>query len=155
MPDIHIDVTVVSRESCPLCLLFIAIRRPREFFSQQAAFLLESMPSFAANAASRTLWSRLKLIPVTYPFAFGVVLSGCKTSFSDLLVQKVVEQREKVDWKRNAAFASFGFFYLGGVQYAIYVNLFSRLFPGAAAFAAKPIREKLKDHKGLFQVSPL
>lgn len=110
------------------------------------------MTSFAANAASRTLWNRLKSVPAAYPFAFGVLLSGIKTSFSDLLVQKVVEQREKVDWKRNAAFASFGFFYLGGVQYMIYVPLFSRLFPGAAAFAAKPIREKLKDSKGIFQV---
>ena len=111
------------------------------------------MTSFASSAASRTLWTRVKSIPMAYPFAFGVVLSGFKTSFSDLLVQKVVEQRETIDWKRNAAFASFGFFYLGGVQYMIYVPLFSRLFPGAAAFAAKPIREKLKDSKGLFQVS--
>ncbi len=111
------------------------------------------MASFATNSASKTLWSRVRSLPAAYPFAFGVVLSGFKTSFSDLLVQKVVEQREKIDWKRNAAFATFGFVYLGGVQYMIYVPLFSRLFPGAAAFAAKPIREKLKDSKGLFQVS--
>lgn len=85
-------------------------------------------------------------------FYSGVVFSGFKTSFSDLLVQKVVEQREEIDWKRNAAFASFGFFYLGGVQYAIYVPFFSRLFPGAASFATKPLREKLRDAKGLFQL---
>ena len=36
------------------------------------------------------------------------------------------------------AFGSFGLFYLGGVQYFIYVPLFSRLFPNAAAFAGKP-----------------
>jgi hypothetical protein len=33
--------------------------------------------------------SRLQQVPLKYPFAFGVVLSGFKTSFSDLLVQKV------------------------------------------------------------------
>lgn len=81
------------------------------------------------------------------------MLSGVKTSFSDLLVQKVVEQKEKVDWKRNAAFATFGFIYLGGVQYAIYVPIFGRIFPGAAAFAAKSIRDKVKDVRGMFNVS--
>ena len=105
-----------------------------------------------AGATGKTAFSRLLSIPKKYPLAFGIVFSGCKTSFSDLLVQKVVEQREKVDWKRNAAFAAFGFIYLGGIQYTLYVPVFSRLFPGAAAFAAKPLRAKLKDTKGLFQV---
>ena len=41
---------------------------------------------------------------------------------------------------------------LGGVQYMIYVPFFSRLFPGAAAFAAKSLRDKMKDAKGVFQV---
>ena len=41
---------------------------------------------------------------------------------------------------------------LGGVQYMIYVPFFSRLFPGAAAFAAKSLRDKMKDVKGIFQV---
>ena len=60
--------------------------------------------------ARASTWNRIKSIPATYPLGFGIVFSGLKTSFSDLLVQKVVEQREKVDWKRNAAFATFGLF---------------------------------------------
>jgi hypothetical protein len=88
-----------------------------------------------------------------YPFAFGMTISTFKTSASDLLVQKVVEQKEQVDWKRNAAFAAFGCFYLGGVQYMIYVPLFSRIFPNAASFAAKGLREKLKDVKGMGAVA--
>jgi len=99
-----------------------------------------------------SFWKQVKTVPVRYPMAFGVVLSGFKTSFSDLLVQKVVEQREKVDWKRNAAFATFGFIYLGGVQYTIYVPIFGRLFPGAARFAALPLVDKLKDIKGMAQL---
>lgn len=83
-----------------------------------------------------------------YPLAFGVGISTTKTSFSDLLVQVVVEKKEKIDWKRNLAFASFGCFYLGGVQYAIYVPIFGRLFPNAASFAAKSLREKVRDTKG-------
>ena len=95
------------------------------------------------------MWSRLRQIPIKHPLAFGVVISTFKTSASDLLVQTVVEGKKEIDWKRNAAFATFGCFYLGGVQYAIYVPLFGRLFPNAASFAAKPIREKIKDVKGL------
>lgn len=101
--------------------------------------------------ARASLWSRLKSVPSEHPFAFGVVVSGVKTSFSDLLVQKVVERKEQVDWRRNMAFASFGFIYLGGVQYAIYVPFFGRIFPGTAAFVAKPLREKIKDTKGILQ----
>jgi len=98
--------------------------------------------------ASR-IWSRAKSVPAKYPMAFGVVVSGFKTSFSDLLVQKVVERKEKIDWRRNAAFAAFGFVYLGGIQYALYVPIFGRLFPNAANFAAKPLRKKIKDGPGL------
>jgi predicted amino acid-binding ACT domain protein len=101
-------------------------------------------------SAARSVWSRAKAIPIEHPFAFGFFISGFKTSFSDLLVQKVVERKEKVDWKRNAAFATFGFLYLGAVQYGIYVKLFGRVFPGAAGFAAKSITDKLKDARGIF-----
>jgi len=103
------------------------------------------------SAASR-LWSRARSVPANYPLAFGVFLSGTKTSFSDLLVQKVVERKEKIDWQRNAAFAAFGFVYLGGIQYTLYVPVFGRLFPNAANFAAKPLREKLKDGPGLIDL---
>uniref|UniRef100_A0A7S2UHF2 ACT domain-containing protein n=1 Tax=Attheya septentrionalis TaxID=420275 RepID=A0A7S2UHF2_9STRA len=98
-------------------------------------------------------WSRLRTVPMRYPFAFGMTISTFKTSASDLLVQKVVEQKEVVDWKRNAAFAAFGCFYLGGVQYMIYVPLFSRIFPNAASFAAKGLRDKFKDIKGMGAVA--
>ena len=110
--------------------------------------LLSSLPAMASIV--RTGWTR---IPAKYPFAFGVGLSCVKTSFSDLLVQKVVERREEIDWKRNAAFAAFGFFYLGGVQYTLYVPVFSRLFPQAVKFAAKPLRSKIRDFKGMAQLA--
>ena len=45
-----------------------------------------------------------------------------------------------IDWRRNSAFALFGCFYLGGVQYALYVPGFGRLFPKAAEFATKPFK---------------
>jgi len=97
-------------------------------------------------------WQHLKRIPIQYPFLFGAGLSTVKTSASDLIVQKVVQQKEEIDWRRNLAFASFGCFYLGGVQYGLYVPIFSRMFPGAAAFTAKSLKEKLKDTKGILAV---
>lgn len=97
-------------------------------------------------------WKRFSGIPMQYPMLFGATISTFKTSLSDLLVQKVVEKKEAIDWKRNLAFASFGCFYLGGVQYSLYVPIFGRMFPNAASFAAKSIREKLKDGKGLLDL---
>ena len=98
-------------------------------------------------------WHAIKKIPKQYPLAFGVVISTVKTSASDLLVQKVVERKEQIDWKRNIAFGTFGFFYLGGFQYFLYVPVFGRLFPCASKFAAKPLREKVKDIRGMMSLT--
>jgi predicted amino acid-binding ACT domain protein len=103
----------------------------------------------ATASAGRTMFSRLMSIPLKYPMSFGAGLSCVKTSGSDLLVQKVVEQRDEIDWKRNIAFGTFGLCYLGVVQYSIYVSLFGRMFPNAASFAAKSLKEKLKDVRGM------
>ena len=83
------------------------------------------------------------------PMAFGAGYSLLKTTGCDLMVQKVIEKRENIDWKRTAAFGSFGLFYLGGVQYVLYVPVFSRMFPNAAAFAGKSVAQKLGDFKGI------
>ena len=87
--------------------------------------------------------STILRVAKNYPFRFGMAFSLFKTAGCDLLVQKVVEKREEIDWRRTAAFGSFGLFYLGGVQYIIYVPIFSRIFPGAAAFSAKPLSQKI------------
>jgi len=101
-------------------------------------------------AAGRALLAISKSNPV----AFGVTFSTIKTSAADLLVQLKFENKkfEDVDWRRNSSFAMFGCFYLGGIQYFLYVPFFGRLFPNAASFAAKPIREKMTDFKGMAAV---
>jgi glycine cleavage system regulatory protein len=90
----------------------------------------------------------LRYVVNHHPFKFGCVFSCAKTSFSDWIVQSQIEKREHIDWRRNGTFAIFGFCYLGGVQYSIYVPLFSRLFPTAASYAAAPVASKLKDVAG-------
>lgn len=116
-------------------------------------FNMATSVAAATQVASSTTWTRITSLPAAYPFAFGVIFSGFKTSLSDLLVQKVVERKEHVDWRRNGAFAAFGFVYLGAVQYSIYVPLFGRIFPSAASFAAKPIRAKVRDIPGMLQMA--
>lgn len=95
------------------------------------------------------LWKNLTNIPKKHPLAFGLAISTIKTSVCDLLVQTKFEKKDEIDWRRNLFFGAFGFAYLGGFQYAMYVSLFGRLFPGAESFASKTIKEKLKDTKGI------
>ena len=130
------------------------IARNSQLFTKvvKSTHTYEVMTSSIARFSNSTLFTKVKSIPVQYPFGFGVVLSGFKTSFSDLLVQKVIEKREDIDWKRNSAFAAFGFIYLGGVQYMLYVPLFGRLFPTAATFASKPLSQKIQDVPGMLNL---
>ena len=83
-----------------------------------------------------------------YPWTFGVGIATAKTGAADILVQKQIEKREKLDWQRVGLFTLFGFAYLGIVQYLIYVNLFSRLFKNAEAFGKMPFREKIRNKEG-------
>ena len=125
-PSPHIDEHIAffrSRDPC-----FILFDNTTIYL----IFLINNTSNIAKNAGSPKIqnqvdyntasilkmsaFNRLKRIPIQYPFAFGIGISTVKTSLSDLLVQSVVEKKEEIDWKRNLAFASFGFAYLGGVQ---------------------------------------
>lgn len=67
------------------------------------------------------------------------------------MVQVVVEKKnyDELDWKRNGIFVVFGFAYLGGFQYWLMVNKFSKWFPTRARFAQLTLGEKLKDTAGM------
>jgi len=62
-----------------------------------------------------------------WPLTTGIVTTVIKTSAADLIAQKVVERREKVDWRRQGLFAFFGITYLGGFQYYLYNSFFSSI----------------------------
>ena len=82
----------------------------------------------------------------------GVTLTALKTSSVDIMVQKFVEGKEKVDWRRNATFLAFGITYQGAWQYYLFNRVMPRMIPDAYAFAAKSIREKVKDVRGIRNV---
>jgi hypothetical protein len=108
--------------------------------------------AFDVLTFKKKLQNKLLYYPTQHAFAFGVVFSTVKTSLADWMVQRYVEGKEEIDWRRNAAFAAFGCVYLGGVQYGIYVKLFGRLFPNAERFALKPLASKIRDPQGIRNV---
>ena len=63
-----------------------------------------------------------------------------------------MEGKEEIDWVRVSVFTAFGCLYLGFFQWAMYVTLFQRLFPGMAKFANMPWKDKLKDRRGMINV---
>jgi hypothetical protein len=60
-----------------------------------------------------TWLTRAATFPKRHPVLFGLGFSCSKTSFADFLVQRYVEKREELDWRRNLTFGLFGLGYLG------------------------------------------
>ena len=85
------------------------------------------------------------------PFVSQVVVATGKTVAADVLVQTVVEKKKKLDVRRVGIFASFGFLYLGCIQYAIYVKGMQNLFSKVALnrFCNASFRDKIRDRQGL------
>jgi len=70
----------------------------------------------------------------------------------DLIVQKCVEGKKEIDWKRNMTFLTFGMCYQGAWQYYLFNRVMPRMIPDAFKFAAKSLREKARDVKGMKNV---
>ena len=101
--------------------------------------------AFRATAAFAQSW----------PWAFGCGGATVKTAICDVMVQTQVEGRglADIDVRRVAIFTTFGFAFLGCWQYALFVQVMPRLFPGVERFATLPLREKLRDAAGLRAVA--
>eukprot|EP00939_MAST-03C_sp_MAST-3C-sp1_P004747 g4747.t1 len=95
--------------------------------------------------------SFLVSVPKKHAFTFGVLIAGVKNGIADVIVQTVVDGRslENIDRRRVALFSAFGTLFCGVWQYALFVKIMPRVVPTAASFAAKPLRAKMKDAKGL------
>ncbi|KAL3806540.1 hypothetical protein ACHAXA_006593 [Cyclostephanos tholiformis] len=104
--------------------------------------------SVASDASSKSFAER-------NPFLFQLGVATTKTSAADIMVQVVVDRRnfDDIDYKRNAIFVVFGFAYLGGFQYWLMVNQFSKWFPTRQRFAKLSLSEKLKDRAGMIDAA--
>ena len=91
------------------------------------------------------------------PFLFQLGVATTKTSAADVMVQVVVERRgiDDIDYKRNAIFVVFGFAYLGGFQYWLMVNQFTRWFPTRQRFARLSLSDKLRDRAGMIDAAKM
>mmetsp|Transcript_7884 Transcript_7884/g.10196 ORF Transcript_7884/g.10196 Transcript_7884/m.10196 type:complete len:211 (-) Transcript_7884:196-828(-) len=98
------------------------------------------------------MFKRVLHIPQNHPFIFGVSTATIKTGGVDYLVQKHVEKKDEIEWRRVAVFTTFGFLYTGSWQYLLFVKIMPKYCPNSAAFIAKPFREKLRDKQGLKEV---
>uniref|UniRef100_A0A7R9UFH0 Uncharacterized protein n=1 Tax=Pinguiococcus pyrenoidosus TaxID=172671 RepID=A0A7R9UFH0_9STRA len=98
--------------------------------------------------------STLRRFPVQQPFIFGTLYSAFKGGAVDFVVQTTHEGVALKDWdtRRTALFTLFNACFAGAWQYLLFVKIMGRLCPGAAAFAAKPLAEKLRDPVGIRNV---
>ncbi len=106
------------------------------------------LPSAPVLGLSAGFGGALALVQ-KHPFASQVAIATSTTSVADLITQKAVERRERVDWERNALFLAFGFAYLGVAQWGLYVRMFSRLFPDIERFCNLAWRDKIRDRAGI------
>ena len=105
--------------------------------------------SNAAQPSSLSMAARILNYAKEQPYMTNIIVATVKTAVCDLLVQRYIEGKEAIDWKRNAVFTVFGFAYLGVGQWFIYQTLFKRLFPGMGEFASQTLRQKLANPAGI------
>ena len=60
-----------------------------------------------------------------------------------------------IDWRRTRLFATFGALFVGAWQYALFSVAVPRALPYMATWAQRPLREKLRDPRGLLQLGCL
>ena len=96
------------------------------------------------------------------PFSLSIFTATVKTAAADVLTQMYLEPQAKntasgkqqVSMRRVGVFTVFGFWYLGGFQYFLYVRCFSRWFPSAKTFGEhSTIAARLSDRKGLVDLA--
>lgn len=84
-------------------------------------------------------------LPMRRPRTVNLGMATIKTWLADMLVQ-LTDIRGKpdrsIDWHRSAAFAVFGFFYIGLVQWALYVSVMTNICPNAITFSNEPMEAK-------------
>lgn len=101
----------------------------------------------AVDVTYHGLWGQLWTFPERRPRVFNVMLATVKTWSADLVVQ-LSSRKCHFDAGRSAAFAAFGFIYIGLAQWFFYVSVFTWVCPNAITFANRPISEKFSDKPG-------
>ena len=83
------------------------------------------------------------------PATLAIGVCSLKGAACDVLVQKLADRTTHLDWTRVAVFTLFGGVFSGAWQYMLFSRIMPAIVPGAAAFVAKPLRDKLRDPAGM------
>jgi hypothetical protein len=125
-------------------------------------YILEALPDrqhprISQNVQYHNTMEQLLTFPMRRPFCFNVMVATVKTFLADLTVQ-ILETRTRlrtgapgrttIDFGRSAAFITFGFVYVGSIQWVLMVSLMVKLAPHAVAFSNEPWVAKLHDLPG-------
>lgn len=111
----------------------------------------DSYRHIALNSTYSNFKEQAFTFPKRKPWEFAAILATLKTWMADVLIQ-IIQRPPRAswsfDWRRSAAFAAFGFIYLGIVQWFLYIEVLTWLFPNAITFANEPWSLKLVDVAG-------
>ena len=70
------------------------------------------------------MFNRINTFMKQRPLLVSVLGNTAKTAAADVITQKVIEQKDEIDYKRLGLFTTFGCVYLGGWQYFLFNKAF-------------------------------
>jgi hypothetical protein len=125
-------------------------------------YMAAALPDRRSNRISQDvayngLYEQILTFPMRKPFSFNLIVATIKTFSADLTVQFVETRtrlrtgapgRTTIDPMRSAAFLTFGFVYIGCVQWCLIVSLMVILAPHAVQFSNEAWAAKLHDIPG-------
>lgn len=126
----------------------------RDGFLSLLALPEQVLDQIEQNLPYHTIWGELRTFPARCPRLFNVGLATFKTWLADLVVQLTSAPASSpqcfgwLDRRRSATFAAFGFFYVGLIEWLLYVSALSTLCPRAIVFGNEPWSQKLHDKAG-------
>jgi len=75
------------------------------------------------------LLGKLNGFTARHAFATATFIGLTKTVGCDFLVQKYLDNKIEIDWKRTQVFFLFGSLYVGGFQYVLFSKFIPRIWP--------------------------
>lgn len=100
-PSVRGHLACALRSHAPLGIVRCggAPRALRVRFSTESA---AGLASVAARGRAAGAWAAVCALPAAHPLAFGAVLCSVKSAGADLMVQKLLEGKADIDWRRCA-----------------------------------------------------
>jgi len=86
----------------------------------------------------------LSKFPKRHAVIFGSAFATVKTGVADIIAQKYIERKEKINYRRALSFSLFGLGYLGFIQYWWYNVVYARLlFARGCQMLNLPLKQRL------------